>query len=175
MTRRSGLVLTGVADFVALLGTVLAPASPTYAADEDQVVSVDSEASGLERYEVKDAQGALICVAYTKGDYAHISNTPPKSASAHGWWINGNCNTTKARVTARLQIKRAGVWVNVTGSTGTSTVFSGGGAGDRATARIACRSNESYQWRSVVDVDPVGILDTPNTLKTAGRTLSCFA
>ncbi|MGC5193603.1 hypothetical protein [Streptomyces albidoflavus] len=36
------------------------------------------------------AQPARPEVFYTGGDAAHISSTPPRTASGHGWWVDKN-------------------------------------------------------------------------------------
>ncbi|NOK71597.1 MAG: hypothetical protein GFH25_541324n40 [Chloroflexi bacterium AL-N10] len=118
------------------------------------------------------SQPDAVCVFSTQGDYVHISSTPPRSASGHGWWINGNCQATHAVVTVQLQQNINGRWRNV-GSAGRATVRSGGGAGNRATGRVTCTSSTLTQWRSVIDVDLVGMIDDPRKLTTPTRSLSC--
>lgn len=41
-------------------------------------------------------------------------------------------------------------------------------------ARRGC-SSFGYEWYSVIDVDVVGVIDSPDTKKTATRTLQCRA
>ena len=65
-----------------------------------------------------------------------------------------------------------GSWRNV-GTAGQATVKSGGGAGKRATGRVACDSKNMTGWRSVIDVDVVGIIDTPGKLTTSNRDIAC--
>jgi len=114
-----------------------------------------------------------ICVFYTNGDYVHVSSTAPAAASGHGWWTNGNCNASLAVVTVQLQQYYSdGKWRNV-GSAGKSTVRSGGGAGNRATGRVTCSNRSVTGWRSVIDVDLVGLADDPGKLTTATRNITC--
>jgi hypothetical protein len=61
------------------------------------------------------------------------------------------------------------------GLVGKSTVKSGGGGGNRATARARCVSRDSTQWRSVVDMDVIGVADDPRKYTTPARTLPCRA
>lgn len=49
----------------------------------------------------------------TYGDYIHISSTPPRAASAHGWWLRIDNEAALALVRVQLQIKRAGLWLDV--------------------------------------------------------------
>ncbi|GLV87227.1 hypothetical protein Slala03_69160 [Streptomyces lavendulae subsp. lavendulae] len=115
---------------------------------------------------------AEVCVFETRGDYVHVSSSAFE-ASGHGWWVNGNCPTTTAVVTVQLQEYYSdGVWRNV-GGKGKSTVRSGGGSQGRATGRGPCKSSAVTSWRSVVDVDLVGLSDSPEKLVTAGRDLAC--
>jgi hypothetical protein len=43
------------------------------------------------------------------------------------------------------------------------------------TTRVPCATFASTEWRSVVDVDIVGVIDTPEKLYTAPRRLDCGA
>ncbi|MFC0581187.1 hypothetical protein [Micrococcoides hystricis] len=112
---------------------------------------------------------AKIGVFQTKGDYVHVTRG---QASAHGWWVRGTAKATTAKVTVQLQYKptKRSRWHN-RGKAGVRTIKPG--TSKRANARMTCRSRASKQWRSWVDVDLVGYLDTPNKLYTASRTLRC--
>lgn len=119
-----------------------------------------------------DASTSAVCTFYTRGDYVHISSSAFE-ASGHGWWVNVDCNTTSAIVTVQLQQYYSdGSWRNV-GTVGSATVSSGGGAGNRATGRAACSSSSLTGWRSVIDVNLVGILDDPGKLTTPSQNISC--
>ncbi len=120
-----------------------------------------------------DAQtSSVVCSFRMEGDYVHVSSSAFE-ASGHGWWVNGNCNATWAIVTVQLQQYYSdGSWRNV-GTVGSATVRSGGGAGNRATGRAVCNSSSVTGWRSVIDVDVIGIADTPNTYTTATRNIAC--
>ena len=110
----------------------------------------------------------------TFGDYVHISSTPPPTASGHGWWERIDNEAIEAVVTVQLQINRAGLWLDV-GSPGSSVVKSGGGSANRVTARVACVGSDPHEWRSVVDVDLVGYLDSADKKITPPRLLPCSA
>jgi hypothetical protein len=114
-----------------------------------------------------------------KGDDVHISSTPPRSASAHAWWmIDTSAGTppTHAVVTIQLQIKRQDEngtsWVDA-GEPGSERVKPGGGSANRATARVPCTNSARSVWRSVIDVDIIGFADTPNQTITRERTIPC--
>jgi hypothetical protein len=53
------------------------------------------------------------------------------------------------------------------------TVYSGGGSANRAVARAFCNNSTVTQWRSEIDVDVIGILDTPGKHYTPARSLYC--
>lgn len=112
---------------------------------------------------------ARIGVFQTRGDFVHVSKG---QASGHGWWLKGTTKAVKARVKVQLQYKpnRFSLWHN-RGATGVRTIKAG--SGKRANARLTCRSSGRKQWRSWVDVDLIGYLDTPNKLYTPARTLKC--
>lgn len=119
-----------------------------------------------------DASVSAVCVFYTRGDYVHISSSAFE-ASGHGWWVNGDCSATSAVVTVQLQQYYSdGSWRNV-GSVGSATVRSGGGAGNRATGRAGCNSSSLTGWRSVIDVDLVGLADDPGKLTTPSQNIYC--
>lgn len=44
---------------------------------------------------------------------------------------------------------------------------------NRSNARVPCLTFESTEWRSVIDVDIVGVIDSPEKLYTATRRLNC--
>jgi hypothetical protein len=113
------------------------------------------------------------CFFYTDGDPVHYSATPG-DVSGHGWWINEDCPAgTKAKVTVKLQEwYDDGTWH--TKNTGSKTVYAGGGSANRATARATCaQSVGDYYWRTVVDVDLVGITDSANVYITPYQPLTC--
>lgn len=110
----------------------------------------------------------------TYGDYVHISSTPPRAASAHGWWVRIDNEASVALVQVQLQIKRAGLWLDV-GSVGRQIVKSGGGSANRVSARVPCVGSDVHEWRSVVDVDLVGYLDSADRHVTPARLLPCAA
>jgi len=131
----------------------------------------DQEPSGDDS-SISSAQANESKVFNTAGDYVHISNTPPRTASGHGWWENVSSDATLADVTVQLQVLNSGNWVKV-GPAGTARVRSGGGAGNRATGRYGCANSLNVSWRSVVDVDLVGYADSPERLYTPSRLLQC--
>jgi hypothetical protein len=102
------------------------------------------------------------------GDRVHISSTPPRSASAHGWWtVDASVGEppTHAIVTVQLQMKiqeeDSATWIDV-GEPGSERVKPGGGSANRATARVECKNSARNIWRSVIDVDIIGYADSPN-------------
>ncbi|GLX41649.1 hypothetical protein [Streptomyces lavendulae] len=170
-TLRTFTLALGIAS-AALLGTsqTVSAASP----GPVPAVAPASARAGSDGGLVLQGTGgaAEVCVFETRGDYVHVSSSAFE-ASGHGWWVNGNCPTTTAVVTVQLQEYYSdGVWRNV-GSKGKSTVRSGGGSQGRATGRGPCKSSAVTSWRSVVDVDLVGLSDSPEKLVTAGRDLAC--
>ncbi|WP_051752371.1 hypothetical protein [Streptosporangium amethystogenes] len=150
--------------------SVLAPPPTPAPAPDTGRAPAGSEAS-LENTGSATSTRAL-CVFNTAGDYVHVSSSAFE-ASGHGWWVNGNCNATLAVVTVQLQQYYSdGSWRNA-GTAGRATVRSGGGAGNRATGRGGCNSNSLTGWRSVVDVDLVGLADDPGKLYTPSRNIYC--
>jgi hypothetical protein len=113
----------------------------------------------------------------TDGDHVHVSSTPPATASAHGWWLDplGKHKNVKAKVTIWLQTKHGNTWKTV--AEGSKKVKAGGkGASSRrANARKTCKNRDRTQWRSVIDVDLIGIADSPEKAVTKTVTLSCGA
>ena len=88
--------------------------------------------------------------------------------------MNGNCPTSTAVVTVQLQeFYSDGSWRNK-GTVGRATVRSGGGAGNRATGRAGCNNGTVVGWRSVIDVDLVGVADSPDKLTTPARNIPCL-
>ena len=112
---------------------------------------------------------AKIGVFQVRGDYVHVTRG---QASGHGWWLKGTAKAAKAKVTVQLQYKptKNSRWLN-RGKAGVRTIKPG--TSIRANARMTCRSSKYKQWRSWVDVDLIGYLDTPNKLYTPARTIKC--
>ena len=81
---------------------------------------------GAAHAESNGLTGQGVVPGATNGDYVHISNTPPASASAHGWWTYSKETELKADVTVQLQVNRGGTWVDV-GRPGVERVRPGGG------------------------------------------------
>lgn len=126
------------------------------------------EAGSAADSEANTSSVLRLCTFYMKGDYVRRSSTP-YHAIGHGWWTNVNCRATWAVVTVQLQEYYSdGVWRNV-GAPGKSTVRSNGGAA----ARVACTSTRLTGWRSVIDVDVIGVYDPPNKLTTPGQNIYC--
>ncbi len=136
---------------------------------EDQVGEDTLGDGGLVVVSNPENRGQILCTFYTRGDNVHRSGY---HASGHGWWENIDCNVTKAIVTIQLQQQINGSWEDA-GSLGTKTVYSGGGSANRAAARADCTTFDSTPWRSVIDVDLIGLPDTPDKKITSTMTLYC--
>lgn len=124
---------------------------------------------GLEATGTDPKSSGSVCHFRMEGDYVHTSMG---DASGHGWRVNIDCQATQAIVTIRLQQYINGSWVYV-GSPGQKTVYSGGGSANRAATRVRCNSGAMTQWRSEIDVDVIGIPDTPGKYYTSTRSLNC--
>lgn len=116
-----------------------------------------------------------ICTGDPQGDYLHRSSTSPFPASGHGWWTATSCKTgVQAVVTVQLQTYQSGKWINV-GYPGQKTVYAGGGSSNRAEANRHCSSGATSLWRSVIDVDLIGYIDTWDKLTTPQKSINCTA
>lgn len=117
---------------------------------------------------------ALACVFEQKGDNVHRSGT---DASGQGWWVavSGCQSGQTGTVTVSLQQYYSdGQWRTV--STGSKPgVYAGGGSANRAVARRVCSSSQVTTWRSVIDVDLAGIIDSPNKTYTGAINITCRA
>lgn len=147
----STLVVLATAVFLTLSLTTPAHARTGPASDVRSIPSTARHAP------TGQAQGELICRFNTLAYRVHRSSG---QASGHAWWENIDCDTNQAVVTVRLQQHVGGSW-KYAGSTGKKTVYSGGGSANRAVARADCNASSRTQWRTVVDVDLVGIFDDP--------------
>jgi len=120
------------------------------------------------------------CNYTTEGDNPHLSSTG-FAASAHGWWnhsINSSC-PLYADVTVTLQAKLC----YTTGSSRTcwwetvdhqvTRILAGGGSGRRTTARNDCLFFKLIGYRSIIDVDLVGVWDGPFKLYRSADVL-CY-
>ncbi|QGG39888.1 hypothetical protein [Aeromicrobium yanjiei] len=111
-------------------------------------------------------------VFFTKGDRVHGVGY----ASGHGWWLTADPSiiNKKAWVTIELQQYNLSELKWKTKDTGRKKVKQGGGSSRRANARRDCKkTNAGVPWRTRIDVDIIGVGDTPNKLTTAVTILSC--
>ncbi|MEH1165503.1 hypothetical protein V6V47_08960 [Micromonospora sp. CPCC 205539] len=111
------------------------------------------------------------CAFVTDGDYVHKTGN---DATGHGWWININC-ASGTRATVKIWLEEYysdGSW-RVKGSGSKSPVYSGSGSANRANARATCQSSAVVSWRSRIDVDLIGQVDSPEQAVTAVRELPC--
>ena len=140
---------------------------------QDHAVAVRTKAAPA-----KAAAKSPIGVFATGGDRVHISSTKQTNgrniASAHGWWVKGTAKATLADVTVQIQYKPKGSNSWRTVETKKQRIKAKTGKNkSRVTAREACSSHSPRQFRSVVDVDLVGYIDSPEKLYTQAVTLKC--
>ncbi|HWS37154.1 MAG TPA: hypothetical protein VN408_30965 [Actinoplanes sp.] len=131
--------------------------------------------------ETTDATEGRVAVAaapkpfITDGDEAHISRTPPRTVSGHGWWKSiSHPRGTKGKVTIQMQRQpyNGGAWTTV--GTGSKTTYSGSGSANRAVARYTCNGMVGRaKYRTVIDVDIIGYADTNEKAVTPVQTLWC--
>lgn len=124
------------------------------------------------------AAKAPISVFATGGDRVHISREKQSNgrniASVHGWWVKGTAKASRADVTVQIQYKPKGSSKWRTVETKKQRIKAKSGKNKaRVTAREACSSHSPRQWRSVIDVDLVGYVDSSEKLYTKAVTLKC--
>jgi len=85
------------------------------------------------------------CTPEPQGDNVHASGG---DASGHGWWLEGSCTAPYATVTVQLYEEVNGTWEEKASADG--SLPSGGGSGNRITARAVCASSTATNWRSYV-------------------------
>jgi hypothetical protein len=77
-------------------------------------------------------------------------------------------------VTIWLQAKDGhGKWHSV--AEGAKVVKSGGGSSRRANVRKRCQGTGEVSWRSVIDVDIIGVSDSPEKAVTKTVSVHCGA
>ncbi|WP_229070290.1 hypothetical protein [Actinoplanes sp. DH11] len=96
-------------------------------------------------------------------DNPHLStwnkNNPP-TVSSHGCWKKAGGGATWAVVTAWLQVKRNGKWVQL--DKDNKTIRQGCGSKARVPVNELCKGIVAWSdYRGIVDVDIVGYLDPP--------------
>jgi hypothetical protein len=165
MRRRRARVLISVLLVAGGLG------NPAWAAASSRAGSARPAASDAGPQPAQgDNDADYTCTFLTKGDNVHYSGT---DVSGHGWWVNVDCPASlKATVTVWIQEYYSDNSWHTKG-TAKATVYAGGGGGRRATARATCTSHYSVSWRTIIDVDLVGVSDSNNIVITAPQTLSC--
>ncbi|MDF4253295.1 hypothetical protein [Streptomyces sp. WMMB303] len=141
-------------------------AGRTSAPDTSEAGS-ESEAGGV------NAAGAGIFRTY--GDKVHVSSSKPRTASAHGWWRKFSGPGSKAKVTVWLQVrtKSGKKWHTV--AKGVKNIKSAKSRSRKpsTTARKGCNNHKTRQWRSLIDVDIIGVGDSPEKAYTKTVKLRC--
>lgn len=121
------------------------------------------------------------CTYYTEGDLVHWSATAGQ-ISAHGWWETPNFNLcpTYAIVTVTLQgfyCDGPCYWRAIPGEQqqpNPGTVRPRNVYGDWVNARFTCVGSTTVSFRSVIDVDLVGVSDPSDTLTTTFEDYPCL-
>lgn len=117
------------------------------------------------------------CPYTTGGDYVHLSSTP-FAASGHGWWNTTNYSLcpdyadVEVDLQAYYHIGSYYYWVTVANPPD-ERIRPKNIYGQQATARRDCGASTSTGWRSIVDVDLVGVSDPSDKLYTTPVNLSC--
>ncbi|WP_148081964.1 hypothetical protein [Streptomyces botrytidirepellens] len=98
------------------------------------------------------------CKFYQAADKAHYKDRE-NAVSGHGWWMNVDCpRGVKAVVTLQLQVKIQNKWKN-RGDPKKRALKSG--RSKSTNVRLKCHSHRNTVWRGMVDVDLIGMPDTP--------------
>ncbi|EFC84203.1 hypothetical protein [Parafrankia sp. EUN1f] len=117
---------------------------------------------------IVDGGRSIICLFETRGDWVHVT---AGEASGHGWWVNRSCKATRAVVTIQLQeFYSDGKWRNVGGPV-SATLASG--TYRRANKRAGCITTGLTGWRSIVEVDVIGVADDARKLTTTAVNINC--
>jgi hypothetical protein len=155
---------------------LLTPATPADAAESGTTATPRPALAPPSAYEnsaTKPRSSTLApCVFFTDGDRVHRSGA---DVSGHGWWVRINCPAgTKAKVTIWLEEYFSdGTWR--VKAEGDKTVYSGGGRANRAAAHASCNSFSAFvSWRSRIDVDLVGRVDSAEQAITPVQDLACI-
>ena len=113
--------------------------------------------------DTSDSEAADLCSFRSQLDYPHYSGG---DVSAHGWWRDENNDCPRyADVENWLEQWTCDAsggncdWVKVAHDK--TRDRQGGGRGRRNTVRHQCATSASIGYRNIVDVDVIGILDTP--------------
>lgn len=147
---------------------VASPAAASDGADSDEAEvdewSPGGAASDGDEFSGDYNKSSWWCFFTGEADEPHRSGA---DVSVHGTWHEWGWSFCPefARVTVWLQKEVCSTpywcqWVN-RGYSSSKVVREGGGRGNRATARVACDSNQLTKWRGVVDVDILGYNDDP--------------
>ena len=113
------------------------------------------------------------CPYSTEGDYPHLSGS---DVSAHGWWETSNyalCPTY-----ADVEVWLQGYWCDpwgclwITVGHDERRIQPRNISGQRTTARAACVPSDTVGYRSIIDVDLVGVSD-PSDQEYRYNNLNC--
>jgi len=114
------------------------------------------------------------CEYDTRGDYPHRSGG---DVSAHGWWETTTYSSCPTHADVEVWIQ--GVWCDrwgcrwLTAAHDEKRIRPRNIYNERTTARRACVSNDVVGFRTVVDVDLVGVIDPPDRYVGPPRDVPC--
>lgn len=137
-------------------------ATAIYFDSAGQRMSVDGAGESLDAVST-DPQAALgPCTPVSGRDNPHRSKTGV-AASGHGWWDKGDCSNSRATVyNCIYEYYSDGSWRQKDCSDH-KELYTGGGGGNRTTARKPCDDQRLTSWRNHVAVDVIGEWDTGET------------
>ena len=129
----------------------------------------------------EDSLAMAWCNYLTAGDNPHLSSSG-FAASAHGWWVDlspGECPEyadvevwLQAHLCYYIGSEPQFCWYDTLDHK-EKRIRAGGGSGKRTTVRHNCVSSQTVGYRSIIDVDLVGVWDGPGkTYKYAD--LPCY-
>lgn len=154
------------------MGTGEAQADPNQTDPYEPPTSSDAEAPQSSEGQMAASGLYLETTFATKGDRIRFKTND--MLSAHGWWIAlvPKATAWKAKTTIDIQFKSR--------KTGWTTVergfrIAGPGTAKRASAREVCSDKRfAYYWRTVVDVDIIGMVDTAEKYYSPRVKLFCL-
>lgn len=128
----------------------------------------------------QQAKGEPPYLFRTRADHAHTKekSATVREVSVHGWWeyIDPEIAASKANVTVQLQQYNAskGKWETKKTESEVRKAKNAPGS-QRANVRMDCKwKSRTARWRAVVDVDIIGMKDSPEKAHGDATTLNCM-
>ena len=144
--------------------------------EDGTIIAEDSQQEAT-----SESQMSILCSFTSEADNPHLSSTG-FAASAHGWWMSSNSALCPSHADVSVSLSAYYCYYPEIGPTicewrqvnfNEARIRPGGGSVNRTAARNDCTGPDLVGYRSIVDVDLVGVPDSYSQV-TRYNDVNCY-